>query len=186
MLFVVVPERATTRRVELLVVLFLVAITVFVATRALVLVFAVVGVLAIRTDVPVVALLAVVCVVEVLGTTFLVVVFVACFVPPAGYIEGKINGLRLQFCPTLAPIEIASKEIPDITWSIGDSSFGSAVHMSDVVIVDNSFLRNNIVAIRSIICGFVWFLFVINKLFALLRYLNVVQVPEGLKGGSDK
>ena len=99
-LFVVIPERATTRRVELLVVLFLVAIAVFVATRALELVFAVVGILALRTDVPAVALLAVVCVVAVLGTTFLGVVFVACFVLVNTFIcaldwLGVVPGLRL-------------------------------------------------------------------------------------------
>ena len=79
-LFVVVPERATTRRVELLVALFLAAIAVFAAARALEIAFVVFCVLALRTDVPVVALLAVDCVVAVLGTTLLVVVFCACLV----------------------------------------------------------------------------------------------------------
>ena len=111
--------------------------------------------------------------------------FASCFVPPAGYIEGKINELRLTFCPVLPAIDIDSKEIPDITWSIGDSTVGSSSGVQEIVIVNNSFLRNNIDTFRSIICGFIWFMFLINKLFALLRYLNIVQVPSvsDSKGG---
>lgn len=111
--------------------------------------------------------------------------FAACFVPPAGYIEGKINELRMLYCPGLPTIDIDSKEIPDITWSIGSSSVGSSSGVDEIVIVNNSFLRNNIETFRSILCGFIWFLFIINKMFALLRYLNIVQVPSAsdAKGG---
>lgn len=111
--------------------------------------------------------------------------FAACFVPPVGYIEGKINELRMLYCPGLPTIDIDSKEIPDITWSIGDSTLGSFTGRDEIVIVNNSFLRNNIETFRSIICGFIWFMFLLNKMFALLRYLNIVQVPSAsdAKGG---
>lgn len=110
-----------------------------------------------------------------LGATIMNALY-ACFVPSDGYFEYKINELREKHCSSVGTIHFDELTIPDIIWNSYDSRWGSQI--GAIVVVDNSFLRNNISRIRPLIAGFIYFVWILHEIFRLVKILNVVSTSK--------
>ncbi len=98
------------------------------------------------------------------------------FVPADGYFENKINELREKHCSSAGTIHFDELEIPDVTWNTSNSRWGS--ELGTIVIVDNSYLRNNIDSFRSLLAGFIYFVWLFHEAYRMLKILNVVSIPK--------
>lgn len=99
------------------------------------------------------------------------------FVPSEGFFEYKINEIREKHCSSAGTIHFDELEIPDIKWDPDGSRWGTYID-GEIIIVDNSFLRSHINEFRFIIAGFVYFIWLLGRLYHILRILGVVDVDD--------